>query len=496
MIHIKPTIQPDVPVLIIGAGPAGSALAAHLASQKVPVLMVDASGFPRDKVCGDFVGPVALRELKALGVTEERGFRDTQKIDFAGLFLEGRKLIEKPFPEQADLENHGRVIERVTLDHWIYLAARRSGAEFIPNKRLTGFERIPGGIKASFADGECIKTGLLVGADGSNSTVARQFYGGKNSAENQIIAIRAYFTGINGPANRADLYFSEESFPGYTWVFPTGPRTANVGIGMAMETFPEYQKHLKEILWMLVEKDDALKSRLQGAKLTGKVRGWPLSTFNHGVPLIDDNLMLIGDAAGLINSLNGEGIQYALMSARWAADTIAAGVRDHDFSRQELYSYEEKLFREVQYDMAMSNMVIQCIRNRSLNPLWLELLKTLTERASIDDAYAATAGGVLAGMHPANAVLEPSFLSKTFLQGLVHFGMSSMSLVLNNGRNLLPLRDSVQHNIHTMWNDPISYADWIGGIVRQGVELGKNVIVEPVSQLESVSQFVKKQVPG
>lgn len=494
MIRIKPTRQFDVPVLIIGAGPAGSALAAQLASQKIRVLMVDASGFPRDKVCGDFVGPVALRELKALGVTGEQGFRDTQKIDYASLFLEGRKLIEKNFPEQKDLKNHGRVIERVTLDHWIHLAARRSGAEFIPNKRLTGFDRIPGGIKANFADGESIKTELLIGADGSNSTVARQFYGSKNPAKNQIIAIRAYFTGIKGPANRADLYFSEESFPGYTWVFPTGPRTANVGIGMAMETFPEHEMHLKEILRMLIEKDDALKSRLRGAKLTGKVRGWPLSTFNHGAPLIDDNLMLIGDAAGLINSLNGEGIQYALMSSRWAADTIAASNKARNFSRQALYPYEEKLLREMQYDMAMSNMVIQCIRNRSLNPLWMELLKTLTERASIDDAYAATAGGVLAGIHPANAVLGPSFLSKTLLQGMVHFGMSSMSLFLNNGRNLATLKNNVQHNFNTMWNDPKSYWEWIGGMLWQGAELGQNVIAEPINQLGSVTKFVQKQI--
>ncbi len=481
MIQIKPISKTDTDVLVIGAGPAGSALAAHLAAADVDVVLADASDFPRDKVCGDFVGPIAINELEGLGVTDEPGFREAQRINRAGLFLNGKQMVEESMPDSSGNANYGKVIQRISLDHWIHLAARRKGTSFLSDKRFKSYERFPGGIKAHFTNGDAITAKVLVGADGSNSTVGRQFYGRKNSTDNQIIAIRAYYTGTRGPADRADLLFSENSFPGYTWFFPTGPQTANVGIGMVQKTLPEAEDHLKDILEDLAMNDEALRSRLKGAKMTGKIKGWPLATFDERLPLTGDRLLLIGDAAGLINSLNGEGIQYALLSSRWAAETIVKGLREVDFSAGQMASYEDRLRRELRFDMALSNMVKQFIRNRSLNPLWMEMLKVLSQRASQDREYASKAGGVLAGIYPANEVLKPTFMGKTFLQGLVHFGMNTAEMAIGENFEQAGLHHELQRNLKLMQEHPQAYGRWINDLVRQGSELGQNIFSDTFS---------------
>jgi flavin-dependent dehydrogenase len=92
-----------------------------------------------------------------------------------------------------------------------------------------------------------------------------------------MLAVRAYFDNINGPGRQADVYYSSNSFPGYYWLFPTGETTANVGVGIVNETFPENQLHLNELLRDIIEKDPALRHRIGKGVLRGKITGWPLS---------------------------------------------------------------------------------------------------------------------------------------------------------------------------------------------------------------------------
>src|SRR5207249_503239 len=115
----------------------------------------------------------------------------------------------------------------------------------------------------------------------------------------RIIAVRGYYEGVQGSAEQADLYFSGNSFPGYYWLFPTDRGAANVGVGMVLETIPPTSDHLKDLLLELISKDESLRQRLSNAKPASRIAGWPLTTYNPALPLIDDCLMLIGDAAGL-----------------------------------------------------------------------------------------------------------------------------------------------------------------------------------------------------
>ncbi len=418
-------------VAVIGGGPAGAAVAARLSASGLKVTLIDQQRFPRDKVCGDFVGPAALVELGDLGLPDLPAYRDTNVITDAALFLNGKKLIVRSIPQIESLPAHGRVIPRLLLDEWILDSAIAAGAHLIEGHRVSRYMADRDSVEVTLtgpSGARQLKARLLIGADGSSSTIARQLRGFGTPRSDRIIAVRAYYEGIEGPADQADLYFTGDSFPGYYWLFPTSATTANVGLGMALETVPPPESHLRDLLLDLVARDAALYKRLRNATLVGKIAGWPLTTYNPGLPLTGHRVMLIGDAAGLINPLNGEGIQYALLSARWAAEVARSCVVKDDFSAAALARYEQTVEGKLRYDMALSRMIVQAICNRALNPVWLEALRIIVSRARLDPDYARITGGILAGLAPARDAVSAKIILGTLEQAAMSMGFS---LVLN-----------------------------------------------------------------
>jgi len=147
--------------------------------------------------------------------------------------------------------------------------------------------------------------------------------------------------------------------------------------------------------------------------MDGKVLGCPLTTYKPRLPLAGDRVMLVGDAAGLINPLNGEGIQYALHSARWAADVAADCLTSDRLDAASLHRYQQRVRHSLGQDMAFSRLVVQLIRHRHLNPVWLRVLRVIASRASIDPDYAYRVGCVVTGLAPATTTLSLSMAAKT-----------------------------------------------------------------------------------
>lgn len=486
MVRIINTQQTDTDILIAGAGPAGASLAVNLCRMGYHVTLIDSKTFPRDKICGDFVGPVALQELELLGI--DLPSRDGSRIDDAAVFLDGRQLIQQPLPAADGLPAFGKVIPRLVLDEKIFRAAVAAGAGVLENCRLIDFAVCP-----SHAEAVCIHDGrrriitakMIVGADGGNSTVARLFHGFRHPPGSRILAVRAYYQGVGGPSNRADLFFSSHSFPGYCWLFPSGDGMANVGMGMLMKTLPRGEHHLRDMLTGLIDTDPSLHDRMKDASLAGNIEAWPLPVFNPALRCAGDRLLLTGDAGGLVNALNGEGIQYALLSGRWASGTIKKALDSNDFSKAVLEGFRRRVEREIGYDLALSGTIIGLIRNRSLNPLWLDMLKVIIQRACIDPAYAGTAGGILAGVVPASRVIKPGFLAKTVLQAGIHFGFKGMRLTLGGPRHwraatgdALRMGSCLAKDIA---GDPESYLKWAAGSVKEIARLSRYTVNDILS---------------
>ena len=477
MIHLRITPDLDFDVVIAGGGPAGASAGARLASAGQRVAILDRQAFPRDKVCGDFVGPAALIELGALGVAGYDGYAGSNVIRQAALYLDGEELIRRPIPEVDGLPAYGRCIPRLTLDDWVLQAARRAGAT-VMTAQVSGFDVLASHVVVHAKQGGSsleLRAKLLIGADGSSSTVSRELRGGPPPDDDRIIAVRAYYEGDAGPEDQADLYFAGESFPGYYWLFPTGRGRANVGVGMVLETLPPTSDHLRELLLALVDGDPALRARLGRASITGKVVGWPLTTYNARLPIVGDRVMLVGDAAGFINPLNGEGIQYALISGRWAAECAVESISENDVSTAALQRYADRAEHELRYDMALAGIIVQLIRNRHLNGVWLEALKIISARAKVDREYAEIAGGILAGLVPARDALTFRIVGRTVDQAAYSLALQVLWTALKGPKHLgdrgVGLARSGAALGRQMMEDPAGVLDWLVGVVRHGGEL-------------------------
>src|SRR5215470_2607777 len=419
----RPSVRPAQPIragaasghdcdaVVVGGGPAGAAAAARLAARGFTTIMVDRATFPRDKVCGDFVSPAALAELADLGVTGTGAFGATNAISDCALYVDGDPLGLLAIPQVGGLPAYGRVIPRRDLDAWILDAARHAGATVLDGRKVTAIERAPDAVTVrghSAAGPWQLRTRLLVGADGSNSIIARALRGTVPPRQDRIVAVRAYFDDVAGPAGQADVCLGSAAFPGYCWLFPCGGGRANVGVGMVVSTYPRTGRNLRALLLALIDQDALLRHRLRGARLRGKILGCPLTTYNPRLPLAGDRVMLLGDAAGLINPLNGEGIQYALHSARWAAGIAAGGLASGQLDAASLGAYEQRVHHHLRHDMAFSRFIVALIRNRHLNPVWLRALRVIAARAGTDPDYAYRAGCVATGLAPATTALAPA----------------------------------------------------------------------------------------
>lgn len=464
------TLAHDCDVIVVGGGPAGAAAAARLAARGFSTIVVDRAAFPRDKVCGDFVSPAALAELADLGVARTEAFSATNAIGEFALHVDRDLVGVMAIPEVEGLPALGRVIPRGQLDAWVVDAARQAGATVLDGRKVTAVEQEPGGVMTVHGHGAAgpwrLRARLLVGADGSNSVVARTLRGIAPPRQDRMLAVRAYFDDVAGPADQATISLCADSFPGYCWLFPSADGQANVGVGMLVSTYPQAARNLRELLQRLIGQDGPMRSRLQGASIRGKILGCPLATYNPQLPLVGDRIMLVGDAAGLINPINGEGIQYALHSGRLAADVAAGRLSLGRLDAASLAGYEQRVHDSLRLDMAFSRLIVELIRNRALSPAWLRAVRVVASHASTDPDYAYRASCVATGMAPTARMLTLSMVSRTARQATTSHHVGGSRHRLFHGLSQAKAGGTTGHTVM-----PRELARWAGGVRRALAEL-------------------------
>jgi menaquinone-9 beta-reductase len=320
-------------VVIVGAGPGGSATAHFLARRGLDVLLVDKFAFPRDKTCGDGLTPRALRVLERmnlLGVVSGLG----RPIHGYDVFSpKGTRTGSALVSSQAAM-----VVPRYQLDDLIRQRAVDSGARFEARVNVTHVEPAADGISVH-ADQRAYKARLAVLATGASTSVLLRS-GILRRPPRPMLAARAYFAGHHD--DRFELRFDHVPLPGYGWVFPLADGRLNAGVGFLPR--PWHRTTARAAF------DRFVATRLAQARRQGPVRGFPIRVDFLQAPTSAERTLLVGEAAGLVNPLTGEGIDYALESGEIAAEHIAASLATGDPSRvrdydRQLRAQFEPLFR-------------------------------------------------------------------------------------------------------------------------------------------------------
>ena len=345
-------------VVIAGGGPAGSALAAHLARAGHAVLLCDAARFPRHKVCGEYVPPAAARHFAALGVLDEvERLGPRRHVGMAVIAPGGTEVLGR----YGDGAPPGLALRRYDLDPVLLGNAGRAGAVVRQGCRVVGLERRTGGLfeihlaatapgasqgappeaAAGAAATGAVCARAVIGADGRNSFIARRLGLSRAAPRHRRWAVMGHFLGVETPADHGEMIVTPY---GYCGINPLPGGLTNVCVvldprspGRAMPG----KAGLAAFFRALIESHALTRRRLARATLVEELRAiGPMACRPAGS--VADGALLVGDAAGFYDPFTGEGIAMALRGAEIAAATLDRALRAGDLSRRALRPYERQ----------------------------------------------------------------------------------------------------------------------------------------------------------
>jgi geranylgeranyl reductase family protein len=318
----------ETDVLIVGAGPAGATAAYHLARHGIDVTLLDKASFPREKVCGDGLTPRAVVQLQKMGVDLE----DPRFERHQGLRIYSRKtVLELPWPTLEDFPGYGLTMTRSSFDELLVRAAEKAGAGLRERTEALGPTHERGwvtGARVRDLDRDEpteIRARFVIAADGASSRFAAQAGVRRDDSKPLGIAARRYHRIDRHPGPWLevwmDLWEGDELMPGYGWLFAMADGSVNLGAGL-LNTFRSFKdvsaQRVFDAFWrMLPPEWNVTEETAEGRVLSG-----PLPMGMSRVPASLPGMLVVGDAAGLVNPFNGEGIAYAMESAELAAELI------------------------------------------------------------------------------------------------------------------------------------------------------------------------------
>jgi geranylgeranyl reductase family protein len=487
--------------IVVGGGPAGSAMGWALATHGIKVAVVEKAVFPREKVCGDFVEPAGLRILEQRGCIPALDLAKRLPITRNRVYYEARLPYhgEIPYYDGAHgMPPHGYIIPRDQLDTVLLQNAEDAGATVFRGTAAEALER-EGDSNLLFArqgkEELRLEAPVVVGADGVQSLVAKTKGLRRTDRRHIGASQRVYLDNLDIEEGEATIWFDEDQIPGYGWMFPMTGGRANMGIGLLTETCDRSGLSVQQCFRDAVERlryrhPGCRNARIASKPLGGAVHMYGGVTRNHFAGGI-----LIGDAGSFVDPMTGEGITQGMESAILGAHSVALALEAGRFDEAQFASFERD-FRAY-FDPAMRYLVLlaQMLRNRHFHESMFIGTRKGFERAQVQRSFGEISGTSFGGLN-----VQPLAMTGQLLWSLAeHFVRGGATAFVDaiggrgftaNGavEDLLAWqrgwRASTSHDL--AW-----HMAWLGDIVSAMGKLGPSFLMDENPRLRGPFAFLE-----
>jgi flavin-dependent dehydrogenase len=397
-------------VLIVGAGPAGSASAALLARQGFDVVAIDRAAFPRDKPCSEYLSPEAVRVLDRLGVVHDleragaRPLAGTVVQGPLGARLHGLFAEARPRPGRPT----GLSVTRKVLDARLVRAARDAGVKVLERtaieEPLYDQGAVAGAVVRDPEGRRLIRARLVVGADGLRSVVAQRL-GVRRGGHLRRYAFVAHVEAVRGLEDSAEMHVGSRGYVGLNRI---GEDLANVALVVPAALMQAARGRAREFFFECLDRFPGVRGRVDPRRVSRPV----LTTGPFGVwsrRTIADGALLVGDAADFFDPFTGEGICAALRGAELVAEHGAAALQAPGLvSARRLEAYATARRR-----VFAGKWVVERLIGYAME--WPALFDRAVDRLGRRGGMAHTLIGVTGDFVPAGEVLNPVFLARMVL---------------------------------------------------------------------------------
>jgi flavin-dependent dehydrogenase len=395
----------QVDVLIAGAGPGGSAAAIRFARRGLRVVVLDRARFPRDKACAEYLGPVAVGQFHELGVLPALDAAGGHPLTGSALFAPAGAPLVGRFSGlgAAAFRPTGLSLPRLVLDATLLGRARAVGAEVQEGVQVTDLLYEGGAVAGVVARDEAaraftIRAGLVIGADGLHSVVARKLGRRRHSFPSRIGFV-AHVANVDGLAAEAEIHVTRE---GYVGLNPIGGGVANVGLVVPRQRAREAGGDPRAFFYRMLERFPRVAGRVRQAEERRSVLvTGPFAVRSSRVTA--PGALLLGDAAEFFDPVTGDGVQTALVGAALAeAATGDALVRDGRVGAAELAAY-----RALRRERFLGKWILErgIGWGMEVPPLFAHAVRRLAAHG-LGDVCIGLAGDIL----PARTAFAPGFL--------------------------------------------------------------------------------------
>lgn len=357
-------------VIILGAGPAGTTCAMALENKGLKVALIDKATFPRDKICGDAIPGQSFKALKLINPKWELQLREQceqTRVFSSRLYISKNKSFSYKWISYASNS------KRIDFDNFLFdIVKEQTNTEIFQNNQVIKLTKTQHSINCILENGLELIAPIIVGCDGSHSIVKRCFLEQQKQKNKVYAAVRAYYKEISGAVSGQNEFHLVKEVDGYFWIFPLPNDYYNVGFGILNDKTKKTDsvKDIRKKLAQIIE-SDRFKARFKKAKLVGNVNGFGLPIWTKNQRISGERFVLAGDAASLVDPIQGHGIDKAIWSGMIAANQILRCFKQNNFESDFMKGYENEINQKFGSELKRSYYLMKILTRY---PIVLKLL--------------------------------------------------------------------------------------------------------------------------